>query len=285
MVIGAGKTGIDAVLFLLAQGVDPDHIHWVMPNDAWYLDRDQIQPGIVLDFFMRPFENILRSKTVDDLFHANERDELLLRLDPEVWPTRYRCSTVNRAELAAIRGVRNVVRHGRIERIERDEIVFTGGRIPANPKTLYVDCSADGLARRPVRAVFEEGRINLQSLVMCQQVFSAAAIGHIEGLSRSDEERNALCEVVPHPEVPRDYLSATRGTFHNLLAWAPVMSKWLRGCRLSITHHTSVWGAVQGSPVAPQIDRPGAWPHRRDPRGGSPAAGRPALGPPPAAPR
>ena len=35
-VIGSGKTGIDACLFLLQHGVNPDAICWIMPRDAWY---------------------------------------------------------------------------------------------------------------------------------------------------------------------------------------------------------------------------------------------------------
>jgi hypothetical protein len=32
VVIGAGKTGMDAALFLLARGVDPDRLSWIVPN-------------------------------------------------------------------------------------------------------------------------------------------------------------------------------------------------------------------------------------------------------------
>ncbi len=45
VVIGAGKTGMDACLWLLAQGVDPDSIRWIMPRDSWLLNRANIQPG------------------------------------------------------------------------------------------------------------------------------------------------------------------------------------------------------------------------------------------------
>ena len=39
LIIGGGKTGIDAVLYLLDHGVDPDRLMWVIPNDAWFLNR------------------------------------------------------------------------------------------------------------------------------------------------------------------------------------------------------------------------------------------------------
>ena len=45
VVLGAGKTGIDAVLFLLHQNVEADKIIWVMPNDAWLMNRDVLSPS------------------------------------------------------------------------------------------------------------------------------------------------------------------------------------------------------------------------------------------------
>jgi hypothetical protein len=30
--VGAGKTGMNACIWLLEQGVDPDHIRWIMPR-------------------------------------------------------------------------------------------------------------------------------------------------------------------------------------------------------------------------------------------------------------
>ena len=47
VVLGSGKTGIDAVLFLMSQNVDPDNITWIMPNDAWLFNRDTIQAPLL----------------------------------------------------------------------------------------------------------------------------------------------------------------------------------------------------------------------------------------------
>jgi hypothetical protein len=44
VVIGAGKTGMDACNWLLDNGVDPDHIAWIKPRDAWVIDRATLQP-------------------------------------------------------------------------------------------------------------------------------------------------------------------------------------------------------------------------------------------------
>jgi hypothetical protein len=44
VVIGGGKTGIDACLWLLSRDVDPDDITWIRPRDSWLLDRQNTQP-------------------------------------------------------------------------------------------------------------------------------------------------------------------------------------------------------------------------------------------------
>lgn len=48
-VIGGGKTGIDACLWLLEMGVWPGDIRWIMPRDGWMLNRANTQPS--MDFF------------------------------------------------------------------------------------------------------------------------------------------------------------------------------------------------------------------------------------------
>ena len=47
VVLGAGKTGIDAVLFLIGQNVNPDKILWIMPNDAWFMVRDSLHIDVL----------------------------------------------------------------------------------------------------------------------------------------------------------------------------------------------------------------------------------------------
>ena len=56
VVIGAGKTGMDACLWLLENGADPDSIRWVMPRDYWWINRATYQPGT--EHFERIVESI-----------------------------------------------------------------------------------------------------------------------------------------------------------------------------------------------------------------------------------
>ena len=58
--IGAGKTGIDAVLFLLNHNVDEDKILWIMPNDAWLWNRDLIFPDKIEELALSIFNTYIR---------------------------------------------------------------------------------------------------------------------------------------------------------------------------------------------------------------------------------
>ena len=240
VVVGAGKTGMDACLWLLASGVDADEITWIVPRDSWLLDRASIQPH---DFFGRSvlggakqLEAIAGAASVDELFARVNAAGVLLRLDENVRPSMYRCATVTDAEAAQLRRIRNVVRLGRVTRIDAREIVLERGTLASDPQRLYVDCSADALARLPVAPVFAGERITLQTVRACQQVFSAAFIAHVEAAYADEASKNALCTVVPHPNSDIDFLRVTLAGARNDARWAQdaQLSAWLAGARLNL---------------------------------------------------
>ncbi len=240
LVVGAGKTGMDACLWLLANHVDPDAIRWIVPRDAWLLDRATIQPaalfGDLAAGFAAQMEAIAKAESVDDLFERVSACGQLLRLDPNVPPRMYRCATVTRAELEQLRRIRDVVRRGRVQRIEPERVVFEQGELTSEPGRLVVDCTADGLAKRPVAPVFDGETITLQSLRTCQQVFSAALIAHVELAREGDASKNELCQPVPHPNTDLDFLRTSLWNGRNQLRWAqdPELSAWLAGARLDV---------------------------------------------------
>ena len=245
VIIGGGKTGIDAVLFLLELGVEPDAISWIIPNDSWFLDRDHFTPGYIAGAGIAQLKCLANATTPKGLFESLEATGLVLRLDSNVWPTKYRCATVNQRELEQLRGIRNIVRMGRVSRIEPTEIVLQKGRIPTNSNTLHVDCTADGLAKRDAVPIFDGNRITLQSVFLCQQVFSAAILGFIETKFDDDETKNNLCEVVPHPELERDYVSALTVSIENAARWANHLGGWLRRSRLFLLRYESWWSLLR----------------------------------------
>ena len=77
VIVGAGKTSIDVCLWLLRNGIDAGHLTWVVPRDAWLLDRANVQPGAdFVDRFKAKFaarlESIAAATSVDDLFDRLE---------------------------------------------------------------------------------------------------------------------------------------------------------------------------------------------------------------------
>ncbi|MEU1454331.1 NAD(P)/FAD-dependent oxidoreductase [Streptomyces avermitilis] len=229
-VIGAGKTGLDACLWLLHHGVDPDHITWITPRDAWMINRDQEAP---LSRFGE-LTKLLTCNSVDDVISALEQMDLIIRRDPYVRPSAFRCATVSSAELAQLRKIEHVVRLGRVRRIDSAGVRLDEGSVQSPPGTVYIDCSADGLTQKPPKPVFEDSAITLQALVPCLLAPSAAIAGKLECLDLDDNSRNTLAPPVLNPSTPRDLLSFFGTRMERLHRWSgsPALFEWLLGSRL-----------------------------------------------------
>ncbi|MEM9572963.1 MAG: NAD(P)-binding protein [Pseudomonadota bacterium] len=236
VIVGAGKTAIDAVLWLLANHVAPEDIKWIMPRDSWFLNRAMTQPGEKFRIGEH-IQIIAEANTPEQVFEQLEATQHFLRLDQDVTPTMYRCATVSLTELEQLRRIKNIIRKGRVEGIEPTRIELAQGAVAAHPDTIYINCTADGLAPRDPVTVFKRGHITLQTLVGCQQVFSAAMLGAIETLSETSlEEKNKLAAVIPHPSTPIDFFNMTAGFVMNFAVWSsvPELSAWLKNSRLSV---------------------------------------------------
>jgi hypothetical protein len=239
VVIGAGKTGIDACLWLLANGVAPERITWIMPRDSWLLDRATIQPGpdffdTTVGGFALQLEASALAASVDDLFDRLEAAGQLLRLDKNVRPKMYRCATVSTAELEQLRRIDNIVRLGHVRSVGVDEIVLDHGTAATSARTLHIDCTADGIGSRPAVPVFDRDRILVQMVRTCQPTFSAAFIGHVEAAYDDEAEKNELCTAIPTPDTDIDWLGTTRINAINTRRWNsdPTLGAWLRESRL-----------------------------------------------------
>ena len=238
-VIGGGKTAMDACIWLLETGVPPDVIRWIRPRDAWLLDRAFQQP---LDLVAGLIEGVslyleaaAEAEDVDDLFGRLEACGQLVRLDPAIEPTMYRCATVSQAELASLRRIHNVVRLGRVVHIESDQIVLQHGSIPTSSGQVHVDCSAGGLRLAPGRPMFESTRITLQQIRTCQPTFNAALVGYLEASRHDDAEKNLLCPPNPYPDAAVDWISATCTAQRAQARWLADgdLSAWMDGSRLN----------------------------------------------------
>lgn len=240
VIIGAGKTAIDACLWLLDHDVEPSRIRWIRPRDAWLLDRERYQPldqvastmeGLSLDL-----EALAGATSRDDLFQRLERSGRFRRIDPQVVPTMFHGATMSLTEIELLRRVTDVVRLGHVLRVGRDEIVLQDGAIPTGADCVHVDCTAAGLKMSPARPVFEEHRITLQQVRCCQPTFNAALIGYIEATRHHDEDKNRLCPPNPYPDVPDDWLRGQAVTLASARAWSaePDVADWVERCRLNL---------------------------------------------------
>ncbi len=257
-VVGAGKTGIDTVLWLIAQGVPPARIRWIMPRDPWLLDRANFQPGIehfetTSGYLIDQFEAIAAATSLDGLLGDLERRGVLMRIDETVTPRMYHCAVVSRGELALLRQVGEIVRLGRLTSVAPDRLVLERGTVPAEADTLYVDCSACAIPVQAPRPVFAGDRINLQMVRVCQPLFSAAVIAWVEAHVADSAQQNQLCRPVPPPDVPRDWVTMWAATLANMGAWRAHASldAWLRTLRLN-SAATMLRGAAPGDARVPQ---------------------------------
>ncbi len=239
VVVGGGKTGIDACLWLLEQGVDPDHIRWIMPRDAWLLDRENTQAsdeffGSTVGGIATQYEAAAAATTIEDLFDRLEAAGMLLRIDTGVRPRMFHGATVSLMELEQLRRIRNIVRMGRVQRIERDRIVLAQGELPTSPGHVHVDCSASAIGNLAMRPIFEGKRITPQTVRSYQPVFSAAFIAHVEAAYDDETHKNRLCGVVPLPNHDTDWIRMMLAMSLNQYHWSkePGIGRWLVESRL-----------------------------------------------------
>ncbi len=240
VIVGAGKTAIDVVLFLMDNGVSAQRITWITPNDSWLWERSTVQAGVGMRTVRTMVDTIIDTPDTDSVFLDLERKGIVSRIDPTRMPTKWRCATVDRAELAKLRLVEKVVRLGRVQKVHTRRIELDSGVVEISARSLVVDCTANGLTGRPPTPIYGTDSVRLQPIFMCQQTFSAAALARIELLQMDDTRRNRLVAPVPHPESKDDLGLALPLSIRNILRVNAVLPTWLRGSRLFVGHHETL---------------------------------------------
>ncbi|HYG92293.1 MAG TPA: NAD(P)-binding protein [Nocardioides sp.] len=239
-VLGSGKTAVDACLRLLENGVDPERIRWVRPRDAWFHDRAVFQP---LRLVVRVMEGLAaeaeagaRARDVEDFFERLEEGGQMVRLDRGTLTTMYRGGMLSELEATRLREVDDVVRLGRVRRIERDRTVLDRGEIPTGPGVLHVDCTARGLRDAPQVPVFGPGRIVLQQVRHNSPSFNAALIGFVEAHRDDDEQKNRLCPPNPYAASAAQYPAVLARTWRTEGRWLrePDVAAWVGASRLNL---------------------------------------------------
>jgi hypothetical protein len=242
VVVGAGKTGVDACLWLLENGTPPSQITWIKPRESWFLNRAKVQPGP--EFFMASYgsfaeqvEIVAKASSVQDVFAQLEQGEHWMRIDPSVAPTMYHGALMSYAERDLLASIGQVVRMGRVLRIEQNQILLEKGAYPTDPDRLYVDCSASAVqfsATTDNTPVFKGSKITPQIVRTFQPTFSAAFISLVEAKFQSEEEKNQLCGVIPMPDQPIDWLRMLASNLRNQYRWSKSkdLKPWIAKSRL-----------------------------------------------------
>ena len=206
VIVGAGKTATDGIVWLLTNGVPPDRITWVRPRDPWMLDRAVVQPdpAVALGLAADTMAAAADAESLDDLFLRLEAAGVMLRFDRAVMPTMAKTPTVGRWEIDLLRTVERVVRLGHVRYVTASEIVLDRGSVPLPPGALVVHCAASGLAYPPLVPLWSPDAIRLQTIRVGFPCFNAALAGYVEATRDDDRERNRLCPPNTLPDTPRE---------------------------------------------------------------------------------
>ena len=220
--------------------MEPDRIRWIRPRDAWFYDRSHFQPleqvGAIMDGISLDAEAGAQAANVDDLFERLEASGRLVRIDPS-WPaTMYRGTMLSARELDALRQITDVVRLGRVRRIEADRIVLERGEIETGTEVLHIDCTALGLNNAPATPIFQPGRIVLQQVRHLSPSFNAALVGFVEAHRDDDAEKNRLCPPNPYASSIEDWPRMMSRTWRTEGRWLsePDVSAWVAESRLNL---------------------------------------------------
>ncbi len=237
VVVGSGKTATDGIIFLLANGVDPDRIVWVRPREPWMLNRAVVQPDptVPLGLAADTMEAAIEAESLDDLFLRLEAAGVMLRIDPSAVPTMAKTPTLGRWELDLLRSVEQVVRLGHVQQVTAGEIVLDGGTVPFPRNALVVHCAASGLRYPPLVPLWSPDQIRIQTIRAGFPCFCAALAGYVEATRDDDRERNRLCPPNNFPNTPADWTQMqVRGTLATRAYGAePDIAAWTNACALN----------------------------------------------------
>lgn len=239
VIIGSGKTAADACGWLLELGVPPDAVRWIKPREAWFVNRAFAQGGELVGTLFEglslQMEAAALASSAEDLFARLSDAKQLLRVDHGVTPTMYKAATMSTGEVEALRRIRDVVRLGKVLRIDRDTITLEGGTVPTSRQTVHVHCAARGLNPAPAVPLFAERRITLQPVRSGLIPFNAAMAAFVEATQADVATKNRLCPPNRLPDVPLDWARGTLLATTADYAWskAPPIAAWLERTRLN----------------------------------------------------
>ncbi len=247
-VIGAGKTGMDAAVWLLENGVASDNITWVRPNDYWLFNREKIlnHPALfttTLGAFLGELEILGSVSSVGEYCAAMEERGVWHRIDPAVTPTKFHAAVASPREVALLAQIKDVVRKGHVTEVANGRMALVEGAHQVPRNSLYVDCTASAgvvMGRQP--RVFVDNTINLNLIRPFQPLFGAALIAFLEAKVPDENARAACTNNVNFHDTPAQYIAQMLPAMMNQGAWGkvPPVKEWMERTRLQAVNHLMV---------------------------------------------
>ncbi len=230
VVVGSGKTATDAIVWLLARGVEPDRICWIRPRDPWMFNRAVIQPDPVV--FLGMAADMMQAaqvcESLPDLFLRLEDLGIMLRIDRSVTPTMARTPTLAVWELEQLRTIEHVVRLGHVTAVHRGRIELAQGSVEVADDAVVVNCTAEGLKMPPLIPIWQPKAITLQPVRAGFPCFAAALAGYVEATRDDDADKNQLCPPSPYGNTLSDWARMTVLGTRNAASFAsaPDVKEW-----------------------------------------------------------
>lgn len=224
VILGAGKTAMDAAVWLLSAGVEPDRIHWVRPRDSWVYNRAKVQPGrSFLPAMLGAQAELMRAMgeatDTDEVFERLEAAGYMLRIDRNHRASMFHYATCSEAEVAMMGRIEKVIRKGRVAAIEPGAIRFADADVTVPENSLFIDCTASAIVRKPPVPVFDGDTVTLQMIRGGQPAFSAALAAFIDVHVDGEAAKNRLAVPIPLPDRIEDFAAATLVNMANQQAW------------------------------------------------------------------
>ena len=237
VIVGSGKTGTDAIVWLLGNGVDPDRIAWVRPREPWMLNRAVVQPdpAVAIGLAADTMTAASQATSLDDLFVRLEDAGVMFRIDTQARATMAKTPTLAQWELDLLRTVGNVIRMGHIRQVARRELVLEQGTVPLADDALVVHCAASGLQYPSMVPIWGPDAIRLQTIRAGFPCFCAALAGYVEATRDDDRERNRLCPPNVYGNSLAEWaLMQARGAVASAAYGAePDIAAWANTCMLN----------------------------------------------------
>lgn len=256
---------MDAVIWMIQSGVDPDKISWVRPRESWLFNREHVQPGeaffeAVMDLQIAMLEAAEEAADSAELMRLLGEQDYYLRIDPDVEPQMFHYAIISRGEIEILRQVRNIIRNGHVTDITPGMLHFDDSQFPVPRNSFFIDCTASAVpfaVRGGQGPIFQGDTIVLQPLLVPLVVLSAALSAFLEANLDDDEARNAVAAPAPLTDSPATFAYAQMMNMMNRGIWSqhPDIMTFLARSRLDLTAGTVVSLMAKESPKLAKLQK------------------------------